>query len=164
MIERILGKRWIADLFNPHHEPGGSPIGGQFARAADNGAGMGGDVKPQEWTSERLAALRLTEPNHSPVGEEALAQKTKHLQDSQRHTHRWSDDSEVAIRNYFRTAAEASGMWGKKIQLRRELIDNYSDGSTLDKFRYKIGNMIAEAYRLQRNYDYVVITGVNKTK
>jgi hypothetical protein len=42
MIERIFGKRWLHDLFNSRHEPGGSSIGGQFARAADNGAGMGG--------------------------------------------------------------------------------------------------------------------------
>jgi len=42
MIERIFGKTWIADLFNSRHEPGGSAIGGQFARAADTGAGAGG--------------------------------------------------------------------------------------------------------------------------
>ena len=42
ILERVLGNDWITDLFNPNHEPGGSPIGGQFARAADTGAGMGG--------------------------------------------------------------------------------------------------------------------------
>ena len=82
MIERILGKRWIADLFNPHHEPGGSSIGGQFARAADNGAGMGGGASEQsddEKTAEANTAYeerkrkQAEERNYADPQEKAKA-------------------------------------------------------------------------------------------
>jgi len=43
ILDNIFGTNWIADLFNPNHQPGGTPIGGQFAPATGGASGgMGG--------------------------------------------------------------------------------------------------------------------------
>ena len=64
LLDTILGNAWVAHFFNPYHEPGGSPTGGQFARAADNGAGMGGSppatAKTGETTQDELD-VKLTD-------------------------------------------------------------------------------------------------------
>ena len=64
MIERILGKTWLHDLFNSRHEAAGSSIGGQFARA-DVQSSMSAEAQQQK-DRQAMGDYRKT---HVQVGE-----------------------------------------------------------------------------------------------
>ena len=67
--ERIVGGQGDAtdvELFNSRHEPGGSPIGGRFARTADTGAGMGGGAASDDPNYSRLTDALVKEFGEHP--------------------------------------------------------------------------------------------------
>jgi len=76
VLDNIFGANWIADLFNPHHQPAGTPVGGQFAPATGGASGgMGGQTTaPSLETKRAAAAKRLHEwQNNTDRGFESNA-------------------------------------------------------------------------------------------
>ena len=59
VLDNIFGANWIADLFNPHHQPAGTPVGGQFAPATGGASGgMGGQTTAPSLETKRAAAAK----------------------------------------------------------------------------------------------------------